>query len=182
MRRWRDSQRPAIRPNLKLEILPCHCFFDGAAYEMSCLDVYTAMDRVAATFVVRSDGAALLQHRDDKPGLRHANMWGPPGGHIEPGELIDDCARRELYEESGYEASELKFLMSFENAVEGCPTYQLTIFWCWYDGIQSIACNEGQALDFITRSTAGNYAIPDCIIHAWDAALAAAGVTTEKYS
>ena len=27
--------------------------------------------------------------------------WGPPGGCREPGETIDDCARRELQEETG---------------------------------------------------------------------------------
>ena len=182
MSRWRDCRLPVIGPSLKLEIVLCHYSLGGAAYGILGLTACIAMDRVAATLVLRSDGAALLQHRDDKPGLRHANMWGPPGGHIDPGELIDDCARRELYEESGYKASDLKFLMSFEDAVEGWPTYQLTIFWCWYDGMQSIVCNEGQALDFIKRSTAGNYAIPDFIVHAWDAALAVAGITMEKYS
>src|SRR5437763_15798625 len=27
--------------------------------------------------------------------------WGPPGGSRDPGETIDDCARRELHEETG---------------------------------------------------------------------------------
>lgn len=138
------------------------------------------VDRVAAVLLLRRDGAALLQHRDDKPGLRHANMWGPPGGHAESGELMSDCARRELYEESGYDASGLQFLMSHDDTVEGWPMYRLTIFWCRYDGIQPITCHEGQALAFIERSAAANYAIPPFIINAWDAALAAAGMTTEK--
>jgi 8-oxo-dGTP pyrophosphatase MutT (NUDIX family) len=29
--------------------------------------------------------------------------WGPPGGSRDPGETIDDCARRELHEETGLE-------------------------------------------------------------------------------
>ena len=40
-------------------------------------------------------GRALL-HRHRKLG-----MWLPCGGHIEPGELPDDAARREVLEESG---------------------------------------------------------------------------------
>jgi hypothetical protein len=31
-------------------------------------------DSVAAVLLLRADGAALLQHRDDRPGLRHANL------------------------------------------------------------------------------------------------------------
>ena len=141
----------------------------------------TAMiDRVAAVLLLRRDGAALLQHRDDKPGLRHANMWGPPGGHAEPGESMGDCARRELHEETGYDASDIRFLTSYDDAVEGWPVYQLTMFWCWYDGVQTITCHEGQELAFIERSAVARYPIPAPIIKAWDAALAAAGITIDK--
>src|SRR5690349_20633338 len=139
-------------------------------------------DRVAAIILLRRDGAALLQHRDDKPGLRHAGMWVPPGGHAEPGELVLDCARRELREETEYDASDLRFLLSQEDAVEGWPAYQLTFFWCWYDGIQSLACHEGQALAFIERSKAENYPIPTYLIDAWDAALAAAASMEKAHS
>jgi 8-oxo-dGTP pyrophosphatase MutT (NUDIX family) len=130
--------------------------------------------------VLRRDGAALLQHRDDKPGLRNAGMWVPPGGHAEVGESMLDCARRELREETEYDAAELRFLESFDDMVEGWPAYRLTIFWCWYDGAQSLACHEGQALAFIERSMAEKYAIPTYLLNAWDAALAAADSTLGK--
>ena len=129
-------------------------------------------ERVGAVFVLRHDGAALLQHRDDKPGLRHAGMWVPPGGHANSGELILDCARRELKEETEYDALDLRYLLSLNDFLDGWPAYHLTIFWCWYDGIQTIACNEGQSLAFIERAVAGNYAIPLNILKAWDSALA----------
>lgn len=138
------------------------------------------IDKVAAVLVLRHDGAALLQHRDDKAGLRHAGMWVPPGGHAESDEPMFDCARRELREETEYDTSDLRFLMSFDDTVKGWPAYQLTIYWCWYDGVQSVACHEGQGLAFIKRSMAANYPIPPPIINVWDAALAAAGVTTEE--
>jgi len=139
-----------------------------------------ALDKVAAVVLLRRDGAALLQHRDDKPGLRHANMWGPPGGHAEPGESLSDCARRELQEEAGYDASDIQFVLSCDDAVEGFTVYQLNVFWGWYDGVQSIACHEGQGLAFIERSAAAHYPIPVPIMRAWDAALAAAGITIEE--
>lgn len=138
------------------------------------------IDRVAAVIVLRHDGAVLLQHRDDTPGLRNAGMWVPPGGHAEPGELMLDCARRELREETDYDASDLRFLLSFDDTVEGWPMYQLTFFWCWYDRSQSIACHEGQALAFVGRNMGANYPIPTYLVNAWDTALAAASATMEE--
>ena len=135
---------------------------------------------VAATVVLRQDGAVLLQHRDNKPGLRAAGMWGLPGGHAESGESMPDCARRELREETDYDASDLRFLLSFDGADEDGTVYRVTYFWCWYDGIQSITCHEGQALAFIPRSTAAKYPIPAYLLNVWDAALTAAGATTDK--
>lgn len=137
-------------------------------------------DNVAAILLLRADGAALLQHRDDKPALRHAGMWVPPGGHADPGEPMLDCARRELREETEYDAADLQFLTSFEDAVEGRPAYRLTVFWCRYDGVQSIVCHEGQGLAFIERSAATNYPMPAFVINTWDAALVAAHATMEK--
>lgn len=51
-----------------------------------------------AVFVVW-DGCVLL-HRHRKLG-----MWLPPGGHIEPGELPDEAAVREVLEETGVRVS-----------------------------------------------------------------------------
>jgi 8-oxo-dGTP pyrophosphatase MutT (NUDIX family) len=51
-------------------------------------------DWAATTFVV--DQGRVLLHRHAKLGL-----WLPPGGHVEPHELPDEAARREVLEESG---------------------------------------------------------------------------------
>lgn len=135
---------------------------------------------VAAVILLRRDGAALLQHRDDKPGLRNAGLWVPPGGHAEVGESMLDCARRELREETDYDAADLRFLLSFDDAVKGWPEYRLTVFWCWYDGIQPVSCHEGQALTFVNRSKAAKYPIPPYLLDVWDAALAASTSIIEK--
>jgi 8-oxo-dGTP pyrophosphatase MutT (NUDIX family) len=130
--------------------------------------------RVAGVVLLReSDGAALLQHRDDKPGLPHANLWVPPGGHCEDGEALLACAEREFFEETGYRCSSLRFLVERDvDDVPFSPPIRLTVFWGVYDGRQQIACNEGQALEFVTRSRAYRIAIPEYLVDVWDRALA----------
>ncbi|OUM98062.1 MAG: NUDIX hydrolase [Firmicutes bacterium ZCTH02-B6] len=51
-------------------------------------------DFTVATFVVHEGRVLLLYHR-------RLGMWLPPGGHIEPNELPDEAAVREVYEETG---------------------------------------------------------------------------------
>lgn len=84
------------------------------------------MDRIAAVMLFREDGAVLLQHRDGKPGLRCAGQWGPPGGHCEADEEIEDCARRGFQEETRYICDTLELVTQFINASEaGWPPQEL---------------------------------------------------------
>ena len=128
------------------------------------------LSRVGAVFLLREDGAALLQLRDDKPGLRNAAMWVPPGGHAEPEEDIEVCARREFEEETAYKCSELNWLCAFVDKVPGWPPYELTVFWARYDGQQPYACREGQALRFVRRDEAVDHPSPAYLVDLWERA------------
>jgi 8-oxo-dGTP pyrophosphatase MutT (NUDIX family) len=56
----------------------------------------------ACVFVLDDAGRVLLQHRTDD------DQWGIPGGSMDLGESLEDCARRELREETGLEAGVLE--------------------------------------------------------------------------
>ena len=51
-------------------------------------------DFTVAVFVLHNDHVILHPHRK-------LGIWLPPGGHIEPNELPDEAARREVAEEAG---------------------------------------------------------------------------------
>lgn len=130
-------------------------------------------NEVAAVFLLRADGAALLQHRDDKPGLARAGLWVPPGGHGDPGEPAEVCARRELYEETGYRCEHLQWLASVrDDPGPGHAAQLLHVFWAPYDGVQTVVCLEGQALEFIPREQATSHRVPEVMVSLWDRALA----------
>lgn len=60
----------------------------------------------AASVIIENDkGEILLGKRTDN------HKWGYSGGSIELGESVEDCARRELFEEMGLIAQELRFFM-----------------------------------------------------------------------
>ncbi|HEY0052770.1 MAG TPA: NUDIX hydrolase [Caulobacteraceae bacterium] len=60
------------------------------------------MSPIAAVGVICfRDGEVLLIRRGSPPRL---GEWSLPGGRIEPGELAEDAARRELLEETGVTA------------------------------------------------------------------------------
>lgn len=57
--------------------------------------------RVGVGVIVVKDKALLLGKRKGSHG---SETWAPPGGHLEFGETPDECAKRELLEETGLEA------------------------------------------------------------------------------
>lgn len=93
----------------------------------------------------------LLQHRDDKLGLRDRGLWVVPGGRVEPGETLVDAVEREFQEETGISVSNPTFSCMFVdrrcNATSASP-HTIWFFAVCYDGFSPYACFEGQALAF----------------------------------
>lgn len=65
--------------------------------------------KLAVICYVRKDGQVLMTHRNKKEGDYHKGKWNGLGGKFEAGESPEECARREIKEESGLIAEELKF-------------------------------------------------------------------------
>ena len=66
---------------------------------VGCLAVVTRGDKV------------LLAQRSKPPGI---GKWGFPGGHLEMGETVGECAVRELREETGIDADTVRVLTAFD--------------------------------------------------------------------
>lgn len=58
---------------------------------------------------IERDGCYLMIHRTKKINDENHDKWIGVGGKLEAGESPFDCARREIYEETGLLASELKY-------------------------------------------------------------------------
>ena len=63
----------------------------------------TLIQCAASIICVDEQGRILLGKRSDN------KMWGYSGGAVEIDERVEDCAKRELYEEMGLTAEELEF-------------------------------------------------------------------------
>ena len=65
-------------------------------------------DRVAArVLLIDDDGALLLLRGRDPAEPERGTWWMTPGGGLDAGETSEAAARRELREETGYEATDL---------------------------------------------------------------------------
>jgi 8-oxo-dGTP diphosphatase len=127
--------------------------------------------RVAGVVLVRADGLVLLQLRDNKPGLNAAGQWVFPGGHCEPGESLEDGARREFLEETGYRCGALNWLATLTHPSDDRrQVYELTLFSCEYDGFQPVNCYEGQEVRFVRRAEAEDLAVAPYLLQIWDLA------------
>lgn len=129
---------------------------------------------VCGVVVLRADGAALLQHRDDLPTIADPGLWVVPGGHAEPGETPREAAVREVEEETCYRAANARPLAEFTGRALGyAEDLRMVFFWDEYDGAQRIECREGQAARFVARAEVEALPRRDYLTRVWDLALAA---------
>ena len=71
--------------------------------------------KLATLCYVRQAGKTLMVHRIKKPNDMHQGKWNGLGGKLDAGETPEECAIREIYEESGLRVRQpvLKGLLTF---------------------------------------------------------------------
>jgi 8-oxo-dGTP diphosphatase len=124
------------------------------------------LEQVVGVVLFRRDGAALMQHRDNLSTISDPGLWVFPGGHLDPDETPLEGAVREFEEETSYRCGELEELTRIRQG-----NVELVFFWGNYDERQNVACNEGQALAFVSRAEVESLPKPAYLTGLFDLAL-----------
>ncbi len=96
--------------------------------------------KLATLCYVRRAGRTLMLHRIKKPGDMHAGKWNGLGGKFEPGESPEQCAIREIREESGLIARnpDLRGMITFPGFAGDDD---------WYTFLYVVTDFEGELID-----------------------------------
>ncbi|TMP27362.1 ADP-ribose pyrophosphatase [Pseudoalteromonas rubra] len=81
--------------------------------------------RVGVAVVIKRHGKILLGERIGSHG---AHTWATPGGHLEMGESIEQCARREVLEETGLALTQVTRLDYTNDVFESDGKHYITLF------------------------------------------------------
>lgn len=85
----------------------------------------TLRPRVGVGVLVEQEGKVLLGLRKGSHG---ACTWAPPGGHLEFAEGVEECAKRELLEETGLRPVSYALGSWVENVMENGKKHYITLF------------------------------------------------------
>lgn len=93
--------------------------------------------QVGIGVIIRKDNKILLGKRIN---AHHADVWSVPGGHVEFGETLSDCARREVMEEVGIEIENVVHGPYVEDVFEKEQKHYISIFMIadYKDGLVSV--------------------------------------------
>lgn len=78
-------------------------------------------------------GVFILNDKNDfifgrRKGSHGAGTWALPGGHLEYGESFEECANREVLEETGLRVESLQFLTAVNSVLQDSGKHYVTIF------------------------------------------------------
>jgi len=111
-----------LTENNNFEIIKTEEVYKGYAFSVDVDEVSSNSGLVFERAVVKHTRSVVILPLDDQDNMvlvkqyRHPtriHLLEAPAGKLEPDELPDECAQRELQEEIGYKASNLKLLTEF---------------------------------------------------------------------
>ena len=87
--------------------------------------------KIATLCYLRNQGKTLMLHRVTRENDFHHGKWNGLGGKIQPGESPEECARREVLEESGLNAVQLRLhgVITFP-MFDGIDDWYVFVFSC----------------------------------------------------
>jgi ADP-ribose pyrophosphatase YjhB (NUDIX family) len=109
-------------------------------------------------------GRVLLVKRALPPSQ---GLYAFPGGKVEPGESLEEAARRELLEETGLEAGGFRPLETIfiEGSGECHPVdYRLTVFGAVHIGGEAVAADDAESAAFYTLAEIAVLPLADSVL------------------
>jgi len=107
--------------------------------------------QTVAIILTNDRGEVLLQLRDNNPNISFANSWTLPGGVVDPGEVHEQAARRELAEETGLQLS-LSYWKVYKRKSKNYPTIEQHVYvGKTLQETGEMILGEGQALQFFRQ-------------------------------
>ena len=100
---------------------------------------------------IEKDGAYLMLHRTMKEVDENAGKWIGVGGGFEEGETPDECAAREIKEETGLEVKSLSYRGIVTFVSDEWGTEYMHLFTCDSFEGELTDCDEGE-LEWIEKS------------------------------
>lgn len=81
--------------------------------------------QVGVAVIIEQDGKMLLLKRK---GAHGEGTWAPPGGHLEFGESLEECAVRETLEETGIFIGDVQFVAITNDVFEAEQKHYVTVW------------------------------------------------------
>ena len=80
---------------------------------------------VGVAVIVIENGKVLLGRR---LGAHGSGSWACPGGHLEYGESFEDCAKREVFEETGLSIKDVRYAAVTNDVFKEEKKHYVTLF------------------------------------------------------